>query len=305
MLSAVQNFNNPLTTFKTESFIVLSIIAWTYLMHAHYRNKNIDYRYLNESGQKRKYKINSDRSYKYWDLFTSLEFEKCPLDKDTINNLKFLIGLRNHIEHHRPVGLDSYLSARYQACALNFNHYIKLLHGQKYGLDNHLALSIQFAELDYTQANIIKDKEMLIPSNVKTYIAEFDNKLTSEQISSDRYSYKLMFTKITANRTGQADRVIEFIDPNSPLAKNISKELWVKKETEKMKFRVKDVVKKVQEAGFNDFGIYQHTQFWKKYGAKDSNKGFGTLVTEAGYWFWYENWIDFIIKDLNKGRLGL
>jgi hypothetical protein len=35
MLSAVQIFNNPLITFKTESFIVLSVIAWTYLLHAH------------------------------------------------------------------------------------------------------------------------------------------------------------------------------------------------------------------------------------------------------------------------------
>jgi hypothetical protein len=28
ILSAVQAFNNPLATFKTESFIVLSMIAW-------------------------------------------------------------------------------------------------------------------------------------------------------------------------------------------------------------------------------------------------------------------------------------
>ena len=36
-LNGVQSFNNPLTFFKTETFIVLMVIAWTYLLHAHYR----------------------------------------------------------------------------------------------------------------------------------------------------------------------------------------------------------------------------------------------------------------------------
>ncbi len=34
MLSAVGIFNNPSIKFKSETFIVLVIIAWTYLMHA-------------------------------------------------------------------------------------------------------------------------------------------------------------------------------------------------------------------------------------------------------------------------------
>jgi hypothetical protein len=37
--------------------------------------------------------------------------------------------------------------------------------------------------------------------------------------------------KVLAKRKGQADRVIEFIDPKSELAKNISKDYWVKEET--------------------------------------------------------------------------
>ena len=32
MLCAVQIFNNPNVVFKSESFIVLSTIAWTYLL---------------------------------------------------------------------------------------------------------------------------------------------------------------------------------------------------------------------------------------------------------------------------------
>lgn len=39
MLSAVQIYNNPNIQFKSETFIVLSIIAWTYLLHAYYKEK--------------------------------------------------------------------------------------------------------------------------------------------------------------------------------------------------------------------------------------------------------------------------
>jgi HsdM N-terminal domain len=35
-----------LVSFKTESFIVLSQIAWVYLLHAHYRAQRIEYRYF-------------------------------------------------------------------------------------------------------------------------------------------------------------------------------------------------------------------------------------------------------------------
>jgi hypothetical protein len=55
MLSAVQIYNNPLISFKTESFIVLSLIAWAYLLRTHYRAKGVDYRYFSKSGRRKKY----------------------------------------------------------------------------------------------------------------------------------------------------------------------------------------------------------------------------------------------------------
>ncbi len=297
MLSAVQAFNNPLATFKTETFIVLAMIAWTYLLHSFYKKQKVEFRYLDPENNRRFLK-NEDGSYKYWGLSDCLKSKDCPLDATTKKNLEFLIGLRNHIEHHKPKGLDTYLSARYQACALNFNFYVKKLHGEKYSLNNHMALSLQFAELDYNQAEIMKNKEEYIPKEIKSYIAEFDSKLPAALESDDRYAYRLLFTKVIANRAGQADRVIEFIDPNSEMAKTISKEFWIKKETEKNKFRAKDVIKKVAEAGIKGFGPYQHTQLWKKYDGKNPDKGFGVFVTD--YWYWYQKWIDFIIATLSK-----
>jgi len=303
MLSAVQIYNNPLITFKTETFIVLSIIAWTYLLHAHYRANKIDYRYFTRPGKRKRYVRNPDGSVRYWDLKECISRESSPLGRDTKNNLEFLIGLRHQIEHKKASGLDSYLSARYHACALNFNFYLKKVHGDRFGLDENLALSLQFAELDYTQSKTIKDKENLIPSEIISYISAFDNKLSSEEVESDRYAYRLLFVKVLAKRKGQADRVIEFIDPKSELAKNISKEYWIKEETEKPKYSATQVIRKVRAAGFKDFGMHQHTVFWKEQDGKNPSRGFGVMVVKT--WYWYENWIAYVIDNQEKTSGGV
>src|SRR5205823_3156470 len=80
MLAAVQLFNNPLISFKTESFIVLSQIAWIYLLHAYYRSQRIEYRYFKTVRKRRVFERNSDGSKRHWELEACINAEACPLD---------------------------------------------------------------------------------------------------------------------------------------------------------------------------------------------------------------------------------
>ena len=90
---------------------------------------------------------------------------------------------------------------------------------------------------------------------------------------SPKYAYRLLFCKKLVNRAGQADRVIEFLDPNSDLGKTIDKEFWVKKEIERPKFRPTDVVKAVQATGFKKFRVQpEHVDMWKSDKAKRSGQ---------------------------------
>jgi hypothetical protein len=186
--------------------------------------------------------------------------------------------------------LDAYLSGRYQACALNYNEYIKKLFGKRLGIDQQLAYSIQFMELTEEQVSGPKP-EAAIPERLRAFIAEFDGALTHEEYNSQRYSFRLVFKRKLVNRPGQADRVVEFIDPNSEIAKAIDKEYWVKKEVEKPKFRPTDVVRAVQAAGFRRFRVTpEHSNMWKSEDAKNPGKGFGVEV--QGTWYWYQSWVD-------------
>jgi hypothetical protein len=227
-LSAVKIFNDPLIKFKSETFIVLMNIAWTYLLHSYYRSKGIEYRYFKVHGRKRFFDKTKRGFYKYWELERCLNEEKSPIDKNTNNNLKFLIGLRHEIEHQMTLSLDEYLSGRYQACILNYNQYLKKLFGFNNSLDEHLSYSLQFIEISEEQFEGA-NRDLEIPNKLKSYIIEFDGLLDHDEYNSSNYSYRLLFKKKIVNKPGQADKVVEFIDPKSDLAKTIDKEYWVKK----------------------------------------------------------------------------
>ena len=146
-LAAVQIFNSPSITFKSEIFVVLMNIAWTYLLHAYYRDKRIEYRYFDEKGNRRSFHKTASGAHKHWELKRCLDEKKSPIDRDTANNLRFLIGIRHEIEHQMTMRIDNSLSAKFQACCLNYNAYIKKLFGEKCGIDKHLAFSLQFSSI--------------------------------------------------------------------------------------------------------------------------------------------------------------
>lgn len=297
-LSAIRVYNDPQTCFKSESFIVLMVIAWTYMLHAYYRGERIEYRYYTQGPARRRYDRTKHGAYKYWELERCLNDTACPIDRDTANNLRFLIDLRHEIEHQMTHSLDAWLSGRYQACAMNYNSYLKKLFGEQHGLDDLLTFSIQFLELTNEQVSGPKP-EAKVPERIRAYIAEFDASLTEAEYNSEHFSYRMIFSRKLVNRPGQADSVIEFIDPTSSVAKEIDKQYWVRKEVERKKFRAKDVVQAVHDAGFNQFTVYgDHLKMWKSEDAKNTAKGFGVEV--QGTWYWYQSWVDRAIELCRK-----
>jgi hypothetical protein len=293
MLSAVQIFNNPNILFKAESFIVLSIVSWTYLLHAYYRSKKIDYSYYTIKEKRKHYDKTKYGAHKHWELERCLNEECSPIDKTTSSNLRFLIGLRHEIEHQMTTRIDDYLSARFQACCLNYNDYIKKLFGDDYRIDKYLAFSLQFSSISEGQATQLKEFKEL-PNNIASYILNFDDSISENEYNDIKYSYRVLYVQKSVNKKGQADKVIEFIPANSPEAEGLNKEYVLIKEREKPKYYAKNVISAIKAKGYKKFGISLHTKLWKSLDAKNEAKGFGAFV--GGFWFWYDSWINEIEK---------
>ena len=302
MLSAVQIFNNPNIQFKSESFIVLSNIAWMYLLHAYYRGKKIEYRYHDLVNTRKRYHRTKRGAYKYWELERCLNENESPIDNVTSSNLRFLIGLRHEIEHQMTTKIDEYLSARFQSCCLNYNLFIKKLFDDKYAIDRHLSVSLQFSTINEEQTEKLKEFTDL-PKNIATYINDFDDKLTDELYNDIRFSYRVLYVPKSANNKGQADKVIEFIPANTPEAEGLNKEYVLIKEKEKQKHLPSNIVTLMNEKGFPKFSIHKHTQLWKKMDGKNPAKNFGVSV--EGAWYWYDNWLKIVEEYCVKNKIQL
>ena len=94
-LLAVEVYNKPRTTFRSQAYIVLMIIAWTRLFHAYF-NKTIGNRYYYKEENGRYHLVDGER--KAWELKTCIN-RYGELSEPVKVNLEFFIDLRNRIEH--------------------------------------------------------------------------------------------------------------------------------------------------------------------------------------------------------------
>lgn len=289
-MNAVQTFNNPLTTFKAETFIVLMSIAWTYLLHAHYRRSGVEYRHYEQTGKRRSFSHTKAGAHKYWSLEDCLKCPTCPLDETTKLNIRFLIGLRNEIEHHKSVGTDQTFSGRYMACCLNYERYICELFGESFSLGDAVGFTLQFRDL--TLVPRLPEAEQPLPSNVAKYVQDFESGIDDEVFNSPGFSYRMLFVRKLAGRRGQADQIVEFVPPDSDATRTLNDNYSqvVLKEVEPSKHRAGEIVNIMREEGYTRFNMYRHTRLWQSLRAKTPGKGFGVEV--AGTWYWYDRWMD-------------
>ncbi len=292
-LAAVQIFNNPNVTFKSETYIVLMNIAWTYLLHAYYRAEKVDYRYFTQGSKRKQYDRTKNGAFKHWELERCLNEKQCPLEREVIQNLKFLIGLRHEIEHQMTTRIDDLLSARFQACCINYHDVSVTLFGEEYGIAKHLAVSLQFSSLSQEQVDTLEQQEGL-PRNIKQYIEGFDGALTSDEFASAKFAYRVIFVPKTTNHPNQADQAITFVKADSELAKSVNATYAVIRETERPKWLPSQIVAKVKADGFPKFGMAQHSDLWKSSDARNPAKGYGVQVAKT--WYWYDTWLVFVRK---------
>ena len=292
-LAAIQVFNNPLITFKSESFIVLMNIAWTYLMHSYYKKESIEYRYYQQLSKRKKFVKTKYGADKFWDLEKCLNYESCPLPIPIKDNIKFLIGIRHEIEHQMTSKIDDSISAKFQACCINYNKSIKELFGNDFGLDKTIPVALQLFTFGEDQVSQLKSSPNL-PKNLVNFISDFENGLFSK--NDPMYSYRVIYTRDKVNSKNQADMAIRFIHPESSEGKEIHNVLI--SNVEKPKYLPGEIVKIAKDSGFSSFNMHKHTQLWKREDAKNPSKHYGIMV--ANCWYWYEEWKTFVLKELNN-----
>ena len=285
MIAAVHTFNGAGLTFRSELFIVTSIIAWTYLLHAWFKREGIEYRHVS-NGEVQKTKEGAD---KYLELGACLRHEKSPVDAGVKKNLEFLLEIRHEIEHRSTSRIDDQLSAKLQSTCLNFNEAIKEWFGVQYGLEKRLSIALQFVTFDIGQRSALK-KASNLPANIETSIDRFEQELTEEEYGDPAYRYKVAFVPIIKQRESAADTAIQFFKVDSDEAEAF-KAVHLK-EVDKTRYTATQVICLVQENGYPKFKMPDHTRLWKKLKAKEAGSPYGRQGDYKSSWVWFDNWIE-------------
>lgn len=285
MIAAVHIFNGAGLTFRAELFIVTCIIGWTYLLHAWFRREGIDYRYRTADGAVQTTKQGAEC---YWDLGKCLRHDRCPIPNGAVTNLSFLLELRHEIEHRSTNRIDEAVSAKLQACCLNFNDAIKSLFGQQYGLERKLPIALQFVTFGSDQRAALK-KASTLPLHVEAFIDAFEHDLTKEQYSDPAYRYRVAFVPLVANRASSADLAVEFVKGETDEAREINRVLL--KEVDKRRYTATQVINLLRLEGYPKFNQEAHTKLWKALDGKNPANSFGREGDYKNTWVWFDKWI--------------
>jgi len=116
--------------------------------------------------------------------------------------------------------------------------------------------------------------------------------MSEEEYNDPRFSFRVAFIRKLANGKSSADKLVEFVPAGS--ATDEMNRVYVK-ETEKVKYRPKQIVDMMKAEGFKGFTMHQHTELWQSLGAKQPEGKFGTMVAETT-WLWYPSWINEVRK---------
>lgn len=187
------------------------------------------------------------------------------------------------------------MSAKLQACVINYNDVIKSLFGKQYALERQLPIALQLVTFDVEKANSIKGKSL--PKNLDATIENFQSALSDDEQNDPRFRYRVAFVPMIAKKVSKCDQAIEFVKQDSPEAATITQLLI--KEKEKNKYMMKHILKSLDDSGYKNFNSHDHTILSKQLDAKNPSKGFGGYAAE--HWYWYDAWIEKIKSELDGG----
>jgi len=269
--TAVLVYNNNTISTRSETFIVLSIIAWTYLMHARLTGEGATPVYKSADGTS----VLVNGQEKQWELSYCIERQEADLSVGEKANLKYLIAIRNAIEHRSSEDINDALQAKIQANALNFLRYAKEKFGTKYDFSHDLAFAIQLQALTLQSANALKGTAPVAKA-VAAVNALLEGPMTQAEFNDPAYSFRVYVVPKVTNNAKKADQALIY----SPVGSDVEVAI---KLVERPKYRMKEAIKKLLDDNGVGVSSYQFQQAWKLNDLKNPAKGLAVQL--GGQWF--------------------
>ena len=315
-LLAVEVYNKPRTTFRSQAYIILMIIAWTRLFHAYF-NKTIGnkYYYKQENGR---YELidKKTKERKAWELSTCIN-KYGNLSESVKANLDFFIDLRNKIEHRNVTEreVDVLIFGECQSLLYNYENLLIQIFGEEHALNESLVFSLQFSYMrPEEQRQASKTVLSAEAREIRSYIENYRSSLNQDIFNSQEYSIKLLQIPKVSN-TNRSDLAIDFVRWNEldSRDKEIYEQIITLVKDKKVSVEAKNVgrllpgqvVKKVKETARLDFNLHDHRCLYIIFSVRPPGGDPNPDETNTKYchydfanrnYAYQEDWVDFIVK---------
>jgi len=315
-LEAVASYNNPLSPFRSGSYVVMMHVAWTSLLLAVLCNRGVKPYCVDPDTCK--FEKRADGDYQFLSLTDCIEQLKSEIREPARDNLRFFIGLRNKIEHALMPELDLELFGECQAMLVNFEEMLIKEFGEEYALNESLAFSLQFSRLrTQEQDQAARLLHSTVKPSVRTYIDKFRSSLSDDILSDMSYSFKVFLIPNVGNHRSKEALAIEWVhyDPNDPeQMENYVKSVALIKDrhipvANLNTMKAGEVAERVRAAISRPFNAStHHARCWKHYGIRPSQGDQNPEQCNARYciydkahkdYVYTEKWVEFLIQELS------
>jgi hypothetical protein len=311
-LAAIRVYNDPIAGYRSETFIVLMVIAWNSLFQAIMERDGDDYYERDSHGQP----ILIDGQAKVKGTL-KLMLHVIP-DRNAIQaNLDFFLRLRHRISHRYLPALDLQIASEAQAMLLNYENLLVEYFGVEASLVAQLSVPLQLSRFrDAMTGRSLKEAQAQLPVDIQDFLNRHREEVSDEVLRSPEYALRIFFVPITANRQRSADAVTRFVKPGTVPTEVeraiqglavVTKPKQVPVESGDL-FRPSEVVDLVSERLPFRFTMITHTRSWKHYKARPSGGSDQPELTNQQYCRWdrlmrahgyTQAWVDMLVQELS------
>ncbi len=315
-LAAVETYNKPGSYFRTRSFTVLMVIAWTSLFHGiFYRRKQKPWYVQSGQGKGTRYKkVNGEP--KHWDFNECVRRFYGSEHPPERANLEFISRLRDRIEHRHHPELDPALYGECQALLMNFEKTLAGEFGRDHALAEHLDLALQFSTFrPEGQEEAIRRLNSQAAKDLLGFIENYRVGLPPETLDSPSFAVRVFLIPKLANRESSADLSVEFVPYDKTLPEDRESLRRISALIKNKKIPVvseglmkpSEIVRRVGER-ITEFSMGTHTRAWKFYQVRPPSDSDDPEVTRSefcvydsllkGYGY-TDRWVGFLIRKLS------
>jgi hypothetical protein len=315
-LAAVEAYNRPTVSFRSGTYIVLMIIAWTSLLLAAFVRRGVEPWY--DPGADESDPLHN-LGPRYWDLSKCLHEYYKGRETAVAKNLGFFVGLRNQIEHGSMPEIDITIFGECQAMLLNFEEVLVREFGEHSLLTDTLVYSLQFSRCNPAERQqamrSLPGKET---KAVLDYVEKFRSSLSSDIRDSQEYSFRVFLIPQLVNHPGRTTAAIEWVhyDPSDAEAMSHYDHVVALIKTKQVSvenkggFKPTDVCRAVSaRLGGKKFGLHEHRCCWQHYGVRPASGSQRPELCKTQYCCYNEvfkqyvytpAWVEHLVSELTN-----